>query len=386
VRQLKYHDPMAPVRAMGLREASKIQDSPVFVRGEPQQAGDPVPRRYVSVLSGRNPAPFTDGSGRKQWAEAIVHPDNPLTARVLVNRLWLHHFGKGLVQASGDFGLQTPQPIHQPLLDRLSATLQAEGWSIKKLHRIILLSQTWQQSSVEHPQFALAQEKDPENRWLWRQQTQRLEFEPLRDRILSASGRLDRTVFGRSEPLLSQADSTRRTLYATIDRTATPVILSNFDVPNPSLTQGERFVSTISPQALFLMNNPFVLTNVRAIAERMKQVDLQDDSQRMEWVFRKVLQRSPNPEEIDALKTLLEPTPHQIEADRMKKEIADLEADTLQSDPKTKRTRKQQAQQRRKMLAQLEAKRKNAARTQPMSGWEQVIHALMMTHEFCYVL
>ncbi|MFN8766312.1 MAG: PSD1 and planctomycete cytochrome C domain-containing protein [Pirellulaceae bacterium] len=386
VRQLKYHDPMAPVRAMGLREAGKIQDSPVFVRGEPQQAGDPVPRRYVSVLAGKDPPPFTDGSGRKQWAEAIVHPDNPLTARVLVNRLWLHHFGKGLVQASGDFGLQTPEPIHRTLLDRLSATLQAEGWSIKKLHRIILLSQTWQQSSVEHPQYALAQEKDPENRWLWRQQTQRLEFEPLRDRILSASGRLDRTVFGRSEPLLSQADSTRRTLYATIDRTAPPVILSNFDVPNPSLTQGERFVSTISPQALFLMNNPFVLTNVRAIAEGMKQADLQDDSQRMEWVFRKVLQRSPTPEEVDALMILLEPTPQEIEADRMKKEIADLEADTLQADPKTKRARKQQAQQRRKMLSQLEAKRKNAARTQPMNGWEQVIHALMMSHEFCYVL
>jgi hypothetical protein len=134
------------------------------------------------------------------------------------------------------------------------------------------------------------------------------------------------------------------------------------------------------------MNNPFVLTNVRAIAEGMKQADLQDDSQRMEWVFQKVLQRSPTQEEVDALTILLEPTPQEIEADRMKKEIADLEADTLQDDPKTKRARKQQAQQRRKMLAQLEAKKKNAARTQPMSGWEQVIHALMMSHEFCYVL
>ena len=186
--------PGAPVRAMVVQDVDKPKDSPVYIRGEKENKGELVPRRYLEVFRQPNAKPFVSGSGRLELAYSIANKNNPLTARVLVNRVWQHHFGEGFVQTPDDFGTMSTPPSHPELLDYLSTYLTDNGWSVKKLHRLILLSATYQQASTDNPRFA---QLDPFNRLLWRQNVRRLEFEPLRDSILAMAGSLDATMGGR---------------------------------------------------------------------------------------------------------------------------------------------------------------------------------------------
>src|SRR5206468_7548830 len=163
-------------------------NSHVLKRSNPSNPGDEVPRHFVEILSATNPPPFTNGSGRLELARAIASPENPLTARVYVNRIWLHHFGEGLVSTPGDFGVRTEPPVQRSLLDYLAATFAENGWSTKHLHRLILLSATYQQSSDASP---VNLKVDPENRLLTRMNRQRLDFEAMRDTLLALSGNLD---------------------------------------------------------------------------------------------------------------------------------------------------------------------------------------------------
>lgn len=398
LQDAKFHHPGAPVRALSVTDSETINDSPVFVRGEPDQATkERVPRRYVSVLAGAEAKPFTNGSGRLDWAEAIVNPSNPLTARVMVNRVWQYHFGKPLVSSTGDFGLQTPKPVQAELLDWLASQFIEEGWSIKKLHRRIMLSAAWQQGSTDHPNYAAATEKDPENTLLWKQNVRRLEFEPLRDSILAVTGNLDRSLLGRSVPLYSDANATRRTLYAFIDRTNIPTVMSTFDVPNPNLTQGERFVSTVSPQALYLMNNSFVLNNVRKLSSSEEFKSLPEDSTRIQWLYRRILQREANASELELLSRLL-PAPKvepQVVDSRETELAAQIkvaeEAYEAKQDKATKRQLDQLRKQEKALLVAKERKQKQAKErakgmTQPADGWEKIIQTLLMSNEFVYVL
>lgn len=398
VQDAKFHHVGAPVRALSVADSDTIMDSPIFVRGEPDQATkERVPRRYVSILSGDNAKPFENGSGRLEWAQAIVDPSNPLTARIMVNRVWQYHFGKPLATSTGDFGLQTPQPIQSELLDWLAATFVEDGWSIKQLHRRIMMSACWQQSSTEHPLYTAAVEKDPENTLLWRQNVRRMEFEPLRDSILAVTGNLDTQSLGRSVPLYSDANITRRTLYAFIDRTNIPAVMSTFDVPNPNLTQGERFVSTVSPQALFLMNNSFVFNNVRKLSRSEEFKSLPEDSSRIEWLYRRILQRDATPNEIELLSSLL---PAKVEpvaiVDPRDTELATQiaaaeDAYAAKQDKATKRKLDQLRKLEKAQLAAKERKQKQAQErargtTQPADGWEKVIQTILMSNEFVYVL
>lgn len=398
LQDAKFHHPGAPVRALSVADSDTINDSPVFVRGEPDQATkERVPRRYVSVLAGAEPQPFKNGSGRLDWAHAMADPANPLTARVMVNRVWQYHFGKPLVTSTGDFGLQTPQPIQAELLDWLAVTFIEDGWSIKQLHRRIMSSAVWQQSSTEHPYYSAAVEKDPENTLLWRQNVRRMEFEPLRDSILAVTGNLDAASLGRSVPLYSDASATRRTLYAFVDRTNIPTVMSTFDVPNPNLTQGERFVSTVSPQALFLMNNSFVLNNVRKLARSEEFKSLPEDSTRIQWLYRRILQRDAGTTELEALSRLL-PAPN-VEPEVVDPRDTELaaqikvaeEAYAAKQDKATKRKLDQlrkleKAQMVAKERKQKQAKERAKGATQPADGWEKVIHTILMSNEFVYVL
>lgn len=393
----KFHHPGAPVRAMGVKDKPEPSDSPVFVRGEPDQATDKVPRRYVSVVAGKEAPAFTKGSGRLEWAEAIVAPSNPLTARVIVNRVWMYHFGNGIVETTGDFGLQTPKPSHAALLDWLATTFIEDGWSLKKLHKRILLSATWQQSSTEHPQYEQLAEADPENTLVWRQNVKRLEFEPLRDSILFVTGNLDSSLYGRSLPLLSDPKANRRTVYATIDRTTLPAVLSTFDVPNPNLTQGERFVSTVSPQALFLMNNAFIANNVRLLARSEEFTKLPEDETRIKWLFERILQREASSTEIEILSKLL-PPPKSAEPAAEEDKLTSAPADPTLADqdgsPKARAAKRKAEQMRKAELARKAAEARRAKQAalrasggvEPSSGWEKIIHTLLMSNEFTYVL
>lgn len=256
--------PGAPPRGMVLVDRKRPVEPVIFRRGEPRNRGDRVPRRFLQILEHVDGGkPFQEGSGRLELARAITDPDNPLTARVIVNRLWQHHFGEGLVRTPSDFGERGEPPTHPQLLDYLAGELIDSGWSLKHVQRLILLSATWQQASTARDD---AMQADPENRLLWQMPRQRLEFEALRDRLLVAADRLDGRIGGRSVKI--HEDANRRGLYAYIDREDFPGLLASFDVPSPDASRARRAETTVPQQALYLMNSPFVIEQAKAVAQR----------------------------------------------------------------------------------------------------------------------
>ena len=206
--------PGAPNRAMVLLDNSSPGDAHVFLRGNPGSRGAKVPRRFLQVLSRGERKPFADGSGRLEMALAIASPDNPLTARVMVNRIWLQLFGQGLVKTPSDFGVRAELPSHPKLLDHLAAEFVANGWSMKQLIRSIVLSTTYQQGETAYAEYA---ERDPSNRFLWHMNRRRLDLESMRDSVLAVAGNLDLKQSGRSEKIENKSNANRRTIYGFID-------------------------------------------------------------------------------------------------------------------------------------------------------------------------
>ena len=227
---------------MSLEDAPTPIEPRVFVRGNPNNLGEPVPRRFLAVLSGVERKPFVDGSGRLELARAIASPDNPLTARALVNRVWMHHLGTPLVATPGDFGMRSEPPTHPELLDHLAARFIENGWSIKALHRLIMRSSTYQQKSDDRPESRAI---DPENALYWRMNRRRLDFEATRDALLAVSGRLDAKIGGPPMPSLTDTASNRRTLYGSIDRLNLPGLYRTFDFPDPNATSPKRDFTTV---------------------------------------------------------------------------------------------------------------------------------------------
>jgi hypothetical protein len=265
VARVKNTHPGRPDRAMSLRDADTLFDPYVFLRGKPENKGETVPRRFLSVFSDLREAPFERGSGRLELAEAIANPANPLTARVLVNRVWQQHFGRGLVETASDFGLRSDPPSHPDLLDYLAWRFVEDGWSLKSLHRAILLSQVYRQASEARPEAAAV---DPENRLLWRQNRQRLDFEAARDALLAAAGTLDPAMGGPAVDITQAPYPTRRTVYSFIERQNLPAMFRTFDFASPDTHSPKRLDTTVPQQALFMMNNPFVLEQSRRLAAR----------------------------------------------------------------------------------------------------------------------
>ncbi len=266
----------------------------IFRRGNPINQGNEVPRQFLSLLAGDMRRPFEHGSGRLELARAIVDPENPLTPRVIVNRVWAHHFGQGLVLTPSDFGTRAAPPSHPELLDWLTTEFIAGGWSLKSLHRRIVLSATFRQSNsgpTDPDVLARAMQTDPNNRLLWRRNARRLTFEELRDSLLATTGDLDRSIGGKPEELFKPPYPKRRTLYGLVDRQYLPGTLRMFDFANPDLHTPQRNETTVPQQALFLMNHPLVLERARALAKISKADDA--PGQRIATMFRHVLQRSP---------------------------------------------------------------------------------------------
>jgi hypothetical protein len=252
----------------------------VHIRGNPATLGEEAPRRFLAILGGEGKL-FTKGSGRLELAEAIASKDNPLTARVIVNRIWQSHFGKGLVRTPSNFGKLGEPPTHPELLDYLASQFIAEGWSIKKLHRAIVLSSAYQQASTIDPR---GQEVDPEDRLVWRMNRRRLEVEAWRDAMLAVSGTLDRTVGGPSLELFAP-ENLRRTLYGKVSRHDLNSLLRLFDFPDPNLTTGERTITTVPLQQLFVLNSDFMVRNARSLATRLTANPQQDDATRIRNAF-----------------------------------------------------------------------------------------------------
>ncbi len=287
--------PYSPPRAMVLVDAPKLTEPVVFLRGNPGNRGPKVPRQFLEVLTGPDRKPFQHGSGRLDLAQAIASKDNPLTARVMVNRVWTWHFGQGLVRTASDFGVRTDPATHPELLDMLASQFMADGWSLKQLHRRIVLSQAYRQSSAITPKALTA---DPENALLSRSPRKRLEFEPMRDAILTASGTLDVSqVGGRSEEIFKNISSHRRSVYTFIERQNLPGTLRNFDLANPDSHAPMRYRTTVPQQALFLMNSPFVAAMAKKTIRRDDVTSAGSDSERIVRVYRAVLGRDPTKQE-----------------------------------------------------------------------------------------
>ncbi len=281
--------PDARPRAMILRDAESPHDPRIFVRGNPGQPGDRVPRRFLRILAGDSRRPFPNGSGRIDLARAIASPENPITARVIANRVWMHHFGEPMVATPSDFGTRSTPPTHPELLDFLAARLIDGGWSIKNLHRTIVLSRAYAQSSRDRPE---GRKIDPENRLLWRQSRRRLDFEAMRDAMLLASGRLDSQMGGRSTDVAGDPANRRRTLYGLVDRQSLPTVFRAFDFASPDQSAERRPRTTVPQQALFGMNAPFTIEQARALAARSSRAP-----DRVAALYREALGRAPTPDE-----------------------------------------------------------------------------------------
>jgi hypothetical protein len=303
VEQLKLAQPGDPGRGMVLNDVPKPVEPRIFIRGNPGRPGDVVPRRFLKVLSGPDRKPFEHGSGRLDLARSIADPSNPLTARVLVNRIWGWHFGVGLVTTPSDFGTRSDPPSHPELLDFLASELVRSGWSVKSIHRLILLSNAYRQTSDLRPDCLTA---DPLNRLVWRYNRQRLDFEATRDAILAVSGTLDPTMGGPSVPINEPPFPPKRTVYGFVDRQNLDPVYRTFDFASPDTTSPKRFVTTVPQQALFLMNSPFVQEQARRLAAGVEGPDASSDpAETVRRLYRRVLGRSPDEREVAMAATFL---------------------------------------------------------------------------------
>lgn len=288
--------------AHALRDA-KSQDIKIYLQGDPAKQAAIAPRSMPAIFTDGQKSPFNSkGSGRLELAKALTSADNPLTARVMVNRIWAAHFGRGLVTTTSNFGKLGARPSHPALLDYLADRFTGNGWSLKNLHRHIMLSATYQQSSDYRQEAA---EIDGDNQWLWRMNRRRLDIEAWRDSMLFASGELDTTVGGPSLQLGDQKNK-RRTLYGFVSRHRLDELLRLFDFPDPNITSATRAVTTVPLQQLFVLNSDFMAQRAKALAARIEKEASQDLDLRLGYAFELLYQRPATPADIALARSFLE--------------------------------------------------------------------------------
>jgi hypothetical protein len=387
--------PGAPPRANVLVDSATPRNSRVFLRGEADNKGPIAPRQFLACLSVSPRRAFTNGSGRLELAQAIASKNNPLTARVMVNRIWQHHFGEGLVATPDDFGSMGAPPTHPELLDYLASEFMNHGWSIKKMHKTILLSQVYQQGSENNARSARV---DPFNRLLWRQNIRRLEFEPTRDFLLAVGGKLETNMFGPPVPLASTSNgrgrrlvaaltptrdprdvgyTARRTVYGYIDRADLPEVFNHFDFANPDLSSGRRHETTVPQQALYLMNSPLVIEQARHVVSRPDVQSCATDEARVHRLYAILYQRVPRPEEVQlALQFVREAGTPEDAAPLV------AAATAAQVRPGRGRLREQMQNRREAMMA---ARKAGVRDLTPLSAWAEYAHALLMANEAVFV-
>ena len=373
---LELTHPGAPVKAMSVMDRDKPRDAAVLVRGEPQNRGPIVPRQFPAILTPGERKPFTDGSGRLEMAKLVASRDNPLTARVIVNRVWQWHFGQAIVRTVSDFGTRSEPPTHPEMLDYLATSLMDNGWSLKKLNKLIVMSATYQQDSRA---TAEGMKSDPTNQWLWRANVQRLDFEEVRDSLLTFGSKLDLTMGGQPFALAGttggkgryatadldsmRGSTNRRTVYAFIDRSALPEMFNTFDFANPDMSTGERIMTTVPQQALFMMNSPFLIEQVKNILARPDIAGAASDAEKVTLIFRTLFQRAPSPAELKLAERFLSteaPAPQTSETPSVA--IGQAEA--------------------------AEGKRKKTPGTTqmtPLSQWERYTQVVLLTNELVFL-
>ena len=316
--------------AMGVSEGEVLTSLPLHIRGSHRNLGDPVERNVPAVMRDVVEAiDFpTNQSGRLQFARWMVDRSHPLTARVYVNRLWRWHFGQGIVRTTENFGVLGDRPTHPELLDWLAHSLVENGWSTKKLHRLIVNSSTYQQQ-LSNRSDNVASEIDPGNALLWKFPLRRLEAEQIHDSILAVCGQLDLTLRGKTVPLRNRQfvfnhtsvdhtkyDSSRRAIYLPVIRNNLFTTFEQFDFPDPTMPTGNRGSTIVAPQALLMMNSETIINAATSLARELLAVSFSDDS-RIETAFRQILGRPPTPQEVERASKLVTELESSSDLDRV---------------------------------------------------------------------
>jgi hypothetical protein len=278
-----------------------FHDAKIHIRGSYDRQGELVPRRFPVLLAGNQQARIQKGSGRLELARWVASAEHPLTARVMVNRLWQHHFGEGIVRTPNNYGKLGTPPTHPELLDWLALKFIENGWSIKAMHRLMMLTQTYQRAADD-----AAPKTDAQNLWFGRQNRRRLSAEELRDALLAATGTLDATQGGLS---ITNINSLRRTLYVTTIRSDRSSYQMLFDGADPNTIVEKRNDSIVAPQALWLINHPFALDRAKALSARAQSKAGTDVTQRIAWLYDCLFNRAPLPQENALLQQALSAAP-----------------------------------------------------------------------------
>ncbi|MBI1370754.1 MAG: DUF1553 domain-containing protein [Planctomycetes bacterium] len=314
----------------------KTGDANVQIKGQPGDKGPLVPRHFLTALGGQKLPADEKGSGRLELAKWLTEPSNPLTARVMVNRIWQHHFGEGIVATPDDFGSRGKPPTHPELLDYLAKRFMDDGWSIKKMHRLIMTSKVYQLSADDGADNA---KTDPANQYLWHANVRRLEAEPIRDAMLAVSGNLDRTPmttphpfpdptqwkYTQHRPFRDVYPSNKRSVYLMTQRGQTHPFMATFDGPDTNACTGDRVASTTALQALYGFNDPFVHEQADSFAQRLIGA-AKEDPQRIELAFQTAYARPPSESETSESLAFLDKVTQQYKASGMADNDARLEA------------------------------------------------------------
>jgi hypothetical protein len=266
-----------------IQDNANPSEQHVWLRGNKSSPGEPAPAHFVSILSRGEPKPFDKDKQRLEFAQALADPANPLIARVIVNRIWQHHFGEGIVRTASNFGQMGDRPANPQLLDFLASRFVENSWSIKKLHREIMLSSVYAESSQAS---AEAESTDPGNRFLSHANLRRLDAEAIRDEILFVAGNLDLTAGGKPSQL--ELENHRRTVYGFVSRRKLNPYLGLFDYPVPNATAEARNQTNVPAQRLFFMNSPFILAESKVLAAQDRSIDA---------LYHRLFQRAPAPKE-----------------------------------------------------------------------------------------
>ncbi len=304
IHDLHLNSPGSPARAMVLEESGSPETYHVLRRGNPLDRGAVVEARFLSAVK-PNDGPFADSRRRLGLARAIVSRENPLTRRVIVNWVWQQHFGQGLVRTPDDWGTRGNPPTHPELLDHLASALADDGWSIKKLHRRILLSAAYGQASIES---AHARDVDPDDALLWRMPRRRLDLEAMRDSLLAVSGELDLSMGGRPVELQAQPAVPRRSVYGFVNRDIVASLFSTFDGANPSSCTAKRPDTTVPQQTLFALNSEFIQDRAAALARLAEKAVAHDDAGRVRWLYEHLYSREPAADELELALAYVQPT------------------------------------------------------------------------------
>ena len=372
INELELTHPGAPARAMVLEDNASPRNSPVLIRGQAENRGDIVPRRFLEILTyGGKPQPFKEGSGRLELAQCISA--HPLTARVAMNRMWMYHFGDGIVPTPDDLGVQSEKPSHPELLEWLAGQFMHQGWSLKHMHKLVLMSATYQQSAATRPDY---EQRDPGNRMLWRANIRRLDFEAIRDSLIAFTGKLDKQIGGKPINLTEEPYSYRRSVYGYIDRGNLPELMSQFDFSDPDMPNSKRPTSIVPQQALFLMNSPMAVDVARRVTQRPEFLAAADDTARLKALYAILFQRGPSATEAEMAKDFLAQNAADTTNATPEMSVASKRAQ-LRAEQKAKNN-KNPGQGAIKNLGEVVERK-------PLSAWELYTQALLFTNEVAYV-